>query len=189
MKKILLANVFLLFLVGSGIAAASNKEDAAKGFSWLMLLLGRGASDSVTLVTPYVNESDMKDLRSGFSSDKDSSPWGYVHDGIDIYPQGNLEAFQAVCSGRVHWMYTGDEQVTVMLACNSTYTAEYNFETQAPDTGDDQLANIAFAVGQDVSQGDLIGYHYAPNEKAHVHFTLRRNWLPSCPAAYFTEAA
>lgn len=190
-KLALLSMVMLfLFLIGSGLSAASTMEGTAKGLSWLMLLLNRAAADNtVTLVTPYVNESDMKYIRGGFSSDKNSSPWGYVHDGFDIYPQGNLKPFQAVCSGRVHWMYTGSEQVIVMLACNSTYTVEYNFETQSPDTGDEQLANINVVEGQAVVQGDIIGYLYAQNESAHVHFTLYQNWIPSCPEVYFSQEA
>jgi hypothetical protein len=147
-------------------------------------VLGPTAPPS-NLITPYVNESDMTDIRDGFSSDKSSSPWDFVHDGFDIYPQGDLKPFQAVCSGRVHWIYTGSEQVIVMLACNSTFTAEYNFETQSPQTGQTQLDNIIVVENQEVSQGDIIGYLYAPNENAHVHFTLHKNWIPSCPEPYF----
>lgn len=146
-------------------------------------------TDIANLITPYVNESDMLEIRDGFSTDKSSAPWGFVHDGYDIYPDGDLKPFQAVCDGRVHWMYTGSEQVIVMLACNSTYTAEYNFETQLPQTGQDQLDNIAVAVGQPVSQGDIIGHLYTPNADAHVHFSLYKNWIPTCPEPYLSQDA
>ena len=182
--------MFFSFLVEFDISAASITVSKSKGLSWLMLLLNKTTPiDTVTLVTPYVNESDMTDIRDGFSSDKNSPPWGFVHDGFDLQPQGNLKPFQAVCSGRVNWMYTGSEQVIVWLACNSTYTAEINFETQSPDTGQIQLDNIMVTEGQDVSQGDIIGYLYAPNEKAHVHFSLYKNWIPSCPEVYFGQEA
>ena len=143
------------------------------------------------LITPYVNQLDMNEISNGFNSDADDEtvPWDIVHDGFDIYPQVDLSPFQAVCSGRVHWMYTGSEQVTVMLACNSTYTAEYNFETQEPQTGQIQLADIAVVEGQVVSKGDIIGNHYAPNPNAHVHFAFYRNWIPSCPEPYLSPAA
>lgn len=191
-KRLALLSIvmFFLFLIGSGISAASTKEGTAKGLSWLMLLLNRAtANNTVTLVTPYVHDSDMKYIRSGFSSDKNSSPWGYVHDGFDMYPKEDLKPFQAVCSGRAQLVHTFDEQVTVMLACNSTYTVEYDFETQSPDTGDEQLANITVVEGQAVLQGDIIGYLYAQNESAHVHVTLYKNWIPSCPEVYFSQEA
>lgn len=150
-----------------------------------------GAAPPLTLTTPYKNEADIQHITNGFSSNEKLSPsqWGYIHDGFDIYPVEDLKAFQAVCSGRVHWMYTGSEQVIVMLACDSTYTAEYNFETQSPQTGHIQLDNIMVAVGQDVSQGDIIGYLYADNVEAHVHFSLHKDWIPSCPEPYFTPQA
>lgn len=194
MKQISLVFISIALLLGlffgSNISAASSEENKPKGLSWLMLLLNKVSPiDTVNLATPYVNESDMKEMRQGFSSDKYSSPWGFVHDGFDITPQGNLKAFQAVCSGRVQKIFTGSEQVVVFIACNSTFSVEINFETQSPNTGQIQLANIIVTEGQVVSQGDIIGYHYAPNEKAHVHFSLFKNWITNCPEVYFSQEA
>jgi hypothetical protein len=141
------------------------------------------------LITPYVDESDMSDIRDGFSTIEDNDQWDFIHDGMDIYPDGDLKPFQAVCDGRVRWMYIGDEQVIVMLACNSTYTAEYNFESQAPNTGQIQLANIMVSEGQVVAQGDIIGRLYVGDPAAHVHFSLYKNWVPICFEPYFSPAA
>ncbi len=146
------------------------------------------------LITPYVNESDMASINALFNSRSDSgSPWqmdgiAWIHDGLDIYPQGDLKPFRAVCSGRVHLVIMTDEQdVTVMLVCNSTYTVLYTFEPQAPQTGQTQLENMAVVEGQAVSQGDIIGYLYtaANEDAAHVDFSLFKNWIPSCPEPYF----
>ena len=143
------------------------------------------------LITPYVNEFDILNIRDGVSTiyAPEDVPWDIVHDGIDIYPKKDLAPFQAVCSGRVHWMYTGSEQVTVMLACDSTYTAEYNFETQLPGTGQIQLGLIDVEVGQVVLQGEPFGKLYAAGEEAHVHFSFHKNWVPICPEPYFSPAA
>lgn len=143
------------------------------------------------LIAPYVSESDMREIGNIFTSDLDSSPSNYVHDGLDIYPEGDLKAFQAACSGRVQRIYTFDEQVIVFIACNPTYTTEYNFESQAPQTGQIQLDNIMVVEGQTVSQGDIVGYLYAAAnpDNAHVHFTVYKNWIPSCPEPYFDQAA
>ena len=143
-------------------------------------------------ITPYKRESDIADIRDGYSTifDPKIVPWGFVHDGVDIYPKENLTPFQAVCSGRVHWIYTGSEQVIVMLACDSTYTAEYNFETQSPDTGQTQLDHIDVVEGQIVYQGDPIGSLFSDaSVDAHVHFSLHKNWIPTCPEPYFSSAA
>ncbi|MDH3688362.1 MAG: M23 family metallopeptidase [Gammaproteobacteria bacterium] len=148
-------------------------------------------SDVANLITPYVNESDMSHIFDVFSSDISSPPRFFVHDGIDIYPQGDLKSFQAACSGRVQKIYTFDDQVTIFIACNSTYTIDYNFESQAPQTGQTQLANIMVVEDQIVSQGEIIGYLYAAANPtaAHVHFTFYKNWIPSCPEPYFDQAA
>lgn len=145
------------------------------------------STDISNLITPYVNASDMTDIRQGVNS-IETDMWS-IHDGLDIYPNGDLKPFHAVCDGRVHWIYVGDEQVIVTLACNSVFSAGYNFETQEPNTGHIQLANIQVTEGQQVSQGELIGHLYAPNVKAHVHFTLEKNWVFSCPTPYFSLEA
>ncbi len=54
----------------------------------------------ISMITPYVNQSDMASVNEAFSSD-DSTPWGFAHDGVDFFPIGNLKPFQAVCSGVV----------------------------------------------------------------------------------------
>ena len=149
--------------------------------------------EPLQLITPYVSETDMDYIGSRFSTIKtgppSDPPYHRVHDGLDIYPDGNLKPFQAVCSGRIIWMYTGDDLVIVMLACNSKYAVEYNFETQVPGTGQDQLDNINVVKGQTVSKGDIIGSLYAINDSAHVHFTLHENWIPICPEPHFTIEA
>jgi hypothetical protein len=132
----------------------------------------------------------MRKINGVFSTVTTSSPHNMVHDGLDIYPHGDLKPFQAACSGRIEWMYTFDDQVTIMMACDSTYSLQYNFESQAPGTGQTQLDNITVTEGQTVTQGDIIGYLYAANpERAHVHFTLLKNWVPRCPEPYFSSEA
>ncbi len=146
---------------------------------------------ALQLVSPYVNEADMVYISSGFNSDKFLGPWGYVHDGFDIHPNRNvdLKPFQAVCSGRVLQIISGSEDVHVLMACNSTYTVEYTFETQSPQAGQIQLGNIMVIEGQEVYQGDIIGYLHAPVDYAHVHFAFFKNWITSCPESYFDPGA
>lgn len=182
---------------GSSFSGWSGGECSGTGTCMLTMngdtsvtaIYSLNGTDIDNLPTPYVNEADMREIRSGLSSDKASSPWNYVHDGFDIYPDGDLKSFQAVCSGRVLRIFTFSDQVSVFVSCNATFIAEYGFESQAPQTGQTQLDNIIVVEGQAVAQGDIIGSLYSPNENAHVHFSLYKNWSPSCPEPYFSLAA
>ena len=74
------------------------------------------------LVTPYVNEPDMREINDFFNAQYSEAPWGRIHDGLDIDPEGNLKPFQAACAGRVKKLYTFDDQVMLLIDCDSTYT-------------------------------------------------------------------
>jgi hypothetical protein len=143
------------------------------------------------LVTPYVNETDMREINDFFNAQYSDAPWGRIHDGLDIDPDGHLRPFQAACAGRVKKLYTFDDQVMLLIDCDSTYTIGYNFETQAPNTGQAQYDNVLVTEGQLVAQGEVIGHLYSAEnpEDAHVHFTLYKDAVPICPAPYFTQAA
>ena len=147
-------------------------------------------SPPLSLVTPYVNEFDMRDINDFFNAQYDTLAWGRIHDGLDIDPDGNLKPFQSACSGRVRKIYPFDEQVTLIIDCDATYSIEYNFEAQAPNTGQIQLDHILVTEGQLVAQGEVIGYLYSAEspDRAHVHFTLYENAVPICPAPFFSQA-
>jgi len=168
------------------------------------------------LVTPYVNESDMASINEAFSSDGSMSPWGFVHDGIDLFPRGSLKPFRAACAGVVDSVQlqrnevTSNWQVNVLIECNpyvpntegyfSPLATVYAFEPRSTvqTDGQAQLDNIIVATGQAVSQGGVIGYLYAVGEGAHVHFgtipfggMLARGVpnIPSCPEPHFAAEA
>jgi len=145
----------------------------------------------LSLVTPYVNESDMREINDYFNAQYDTLPWGRIHDGLDTDPNDNLRPFQSACAGRVKKIYVFDNQVTLLIDCDTTYSVDYNFETQAPNTGQIQLDHILVTEGQLVAQGEVIGYLYSAEnpDRAHVHFTLYENAVPICPAPFFTQAA
>jgi len=142
------------------------------------------------LPTPYVNHADMLEIRDAFSSDHSLPPMNRIHDGLDFSPMINYAPFQALCEGRIIKIYTFDEQVMVFLACNNNkFVFEYNFETQQPGTGQIQLGLINFVEGDGVSKYDVIGSLCAPNDKAHVHFTMYYNFIPQCAESYFEPSA
>ena len=188
-RLILIILLFFILSVQSGSAEEIDVLDFLPA-----ILAGRASCDidpaREILIPPYSNESDMQEIRGSFSTVVSGSPQNMVHDGLDIYPVEDLKPFQAACSGRIERIYTFDDQVTVMLACDSTYLLQYNFESQSPGTGQTQLENMTVEEGQTVSQGDIIGYLYVANaERAHVHFTFLKNWVPRCPEPYFSQEA
>jgi hypothetical protein len=146
---------------------------------------------ALSLVTPYASESDMQEINDFFNAQYSDESWGRIHDGLDADPNGNLKAYQSACAGRVKKIYTFDDQVMVLIDCDSIYTIGYNFESQAPNTGQIQYNNILVEEGQLVAQGEIIGYLYSAEnpKRAHVHFTLFKNAIPICPEPYFTQAA
>lgn len=170
----------------SGTATCTLSMDAD---TTVTAIFNLSTIDQLSLTTPYVNESDMREINDIFNAEYSTLPWGRVHDGLDIDPDGDLKPFQAACSGRVNKIFVFNAQVTMFIVCNSIYTIGYHFETQAPDTGQTQLDNITVVEGQTVLQGDIIGSLYAAENllKAHVHFTLYKNSVPICPEPYFSQ--
>lgn len=171
---------------GTGSCRVKLQADSAVSAHFMRI-----ETPPLSLVTPYVDEHEMRDINDYFNAQYDSLPWGRIHDGLDIDPRQNLGAYQSVCAGRVRKIYVFDNQVTLIIDCDSTYSVDYNFETQAPATGQRQLRYILVTEGQRVAQGQELGYLYsaANPERAHVHFTLYENAVPVCPAPFFTPAA
>ena len=172
------------------------------------------------LVTPYLYETDMAKITAGYSAAYSLSPWGYPHEGLDIYPQGDLRRLQAACSGKIDALelqqdsMTGNWQVEVAIACDEyvmdpefggyfiPLTNKYYLRTMSsdPSVGQAQLTNIMVALGQTVTQGDIVGYLKAVNQDAHLHYELLQfgqsefhvlgvTGIPLCPQAQFSQSA
>jgi hypothetical protein len=154
-----------------------------------------GDGEEISLITPYVNETDMS--WAGPFSSSDNCPWGFEHRGFDFFTTGDLKPFQAACSGVVDMVdLLGNPgsywQVNVNIRFNSIYSVHYAFEPVATNQSDGQiqLDNILVSVGQTVSQGDIIGYLYIVDAQyAHVDWALYKNGVAICPEPYFTPEA
>jgi hypothetical protein len=156
-------------------------------------------ASTISMITPYVNSTDMEPTDRVFSSSA-SCPMGVEHTGIDFMPNRNFVPFQAVCSGSVDYIElcqlptTSHWLVHVQLKYNDAYSVLYAFEPMSADRsdGETQLDNIVVSEGQNVSQGDIIGYLYDPvglGHGAHVDFGLLKDWIRICPEPYFTSEA
>ena len=169
---------------------------AAVGVGSYLLLKGKGGGPPPSMITPYKNASDIASINEAFSASA-NAPWGFAHNGIDFFPTGDIKPFQAVFSGVVTkvklWQNdkTSNWQVNVTLEFNSSFSAEYFFESfsQNMADGQTQLSNILVSVGQSVSQGDIIGKLYTAGSGSHVHFGLMKDGDAINPEPYFTQDA
>jgi len=177
----------------------TRKDGAALAALALAVLVAvfSGAANAITLVTPYVNESDMATINEAFSVDA-CNPWGFEHRGVDFFPTGTDKPFQAACGGTVDSIElfqnpgNGFWQVNVSITCGTTEGVGYAFEpfSDQESDGNIQLSQIIVTEGQSVSQGDLIGTLLVVDSGgAHVDFAYYSQGEPVCPAQVFTPEA
>lgn len=105
--------------------------------------------------------------------------------------------FQAVCEGVVRKVEkkfndgNGFWQVNLVIKYNTDFKVQYVFEpfSSLESDGDFQMDNILVSKGDEVNQGQLIGYLLYRRPGAHVDFSLNRNGDEICPESFFTAAA
>ncbi len=157
-----------------------------------------GTADTTrpVLTTPYQNHSEMDVINEAYSETA-ACPWGFVHKGIDFFPNVDLATYQAACAGTIerlekfHNSAGGTWQVNLSLRINSMYRLGYAFEpfSATEAHADTQMANMAVSLGQAVSQGQALGRLLVRGGGAHVHFGLYRSDVDACPEGYFTIEA
>lgn len=151
-------------------------------------------TSGLSMLTPYVNESDMASVNEAFATGA-NAPWGFPHDGVDFTPKGDGKAFQAVAPGVVQMVELRQNgpywQVNVWVQCDSATSYDYAFEpfTSQQQDGQTQLSNVFVSIGQPVSPGDLIGRLHLVNSGSHTHFAVRTNFQAVCPEPYFSDPA
>jgi hypothetical protein len=162
-------------------------------------------TNHLSMTTPYVNESEMRWLRQGYSSTT-NCPWGFEHDGVDFQPWSNRAAFRAVCDGTISelclrrdpdWGEGGMWGVYLILRVDDTWDITYNFEPKTTNMADGitQFTNMTVGLLQPVSQGDVLGYLYQGDGSAHVHVSVVKNGYANhggdivCPKPFFRPDA
>jgi len=156
-------------------------------------------TNPISMVTPYVSQSDMRWIRQGYSATT-NAPWNFAHDGVDPQPTNDRAPFRAVCAGTIADVALRQEpdqgegrmwDVQVVLLYDPTWSASYSFEPKTTNAADGwtQLTNIVVSLWQSVTQGQTIGYLHQADQSAHVHLSLRRNAECVCPDPFFTHAA
>lgn len=121
---------------------------------------------------------------------------GFVHNGIDFSINDTatiIASCNMTCNNKnLFYNSLGDHwQVGTSFTINEDYELLIAFESFAENEtfGNIQLDAILVEIGQEVTQGELIGnllYHRAG---AHIHFMLSKNNEPVCPYLYFSAEA
>ncbi len=161
-----------------------------------LLLLGK---ESLSLILPYANASDISVIRQGFSTTADC-PWGMAHDGIDITTQKNGVPIRAAARGVVEkidllFFEPYGWQVNVDIKHKDGFRTGYAFEilSRENSNGEAMYNNITqvhgMYEGKTVEQGAVIGDLMVVNSEALIHFGFFTNYTPICPDPYFTNNA
>ncbi|MDH4214700.1 MAG: peptidoglycan DD-metalloendopeptidase family protein [Candidatus Thorarchaeota archaeon] len=144
----------------------------------------------------YDNRSSQYGFFEGYS-ETNSSPWGFIHNGIDYFFNNNTDV-TAGAPGYVEdisWRVNPDTtlnmyNIFVMIRFNASIVLHYAFEPFTHVEGDQnrQLTMLEIQVGDWVMKGDLIGRFLFVEDGAHIHFGVRagNEWLD--PEPFFGAA-
>jgi hypothetical protein len=192
MKTFLTVAVTAGFLNFGGFAC--DKSDTGPGENDQT---GEERSDEdFSMITPYFNESDMLPVNEAFSTTA-VCPWGFVHNGVDFFGDGDGKPFRAAEAGTVDridfFKNEGNEhwQVNLDLEYNGRFRLGYAFEPMSSDSaaGAIQRSWIRVSLGQELAQGDTLGILHYGAGGAHVHFGFFDGNETVCPDSFFTPEA
>jgi hypothetical protein len=159
------------------------------------------------LPTPFQNQTDYWALQP-FVVQANQLEMQF-HNGFDYFTDRNKVAVQAVSTGRVMFVEIferardGASQINLAWQSPSGEVVLYTLEPSAGPADDTKIAeqkilaqkmmeSMTIQAGDDVRQGEFIGYLYGQDEWAHVHMTVKASnngpeeWL--CPADFITKA-
>ena len=160
------------------------------------------------LPTPFHNQTDYWALQP-FVVQANQLEMQF-HNGFDYFTDRNKVAVQAVSTGRVMFVEIferardGAYQINLAWQSPSGEVVMYTLEPSAGPADDTKIAeqkilaqkmmeSMTIQAGDDVHQGEFIGYLYGQDEWAHVHMTVKASnkrpeeWL--CPADFMTKPA
>mgnify|MGYP003968375809 FL=1 len=157
--------------------------------------------------TPFQNQTDYWALQP-FVVQANQLEMQF-HNGFDYFTDRNKVAVHAVSTGRVLFVEIferardGASQINLAWQSPSGEVVLYTLEPSAGQADDTKIAeqkilaqkmmeSMTIQAGDDVRQGEFIGYLYGQDEWAHVHMTVKASgngpeeWL--CPADFITKA-
>ncbi|NCG40997.1 MAG: hypothetical protein GWP30_08400 [Actinobacteria bacterium] len=189
----------------SAIAAPTDTSTAGQQHTDIS---SSSQTDELSLLpTPFQNQTDYWALQP-FVVQANQLEMQF-HNGFDYFTDRNKVAVHAVSTGRVLFVEIferardGASQINLAWQSPSGEVVLYTLEPSAGPADDTKIAeqkilaqkmmeSMTIQAGDDVRQGEFIGYLYGQDEWAHVHMTVKasRNgpeeWL--CPADFITKA-
>ncbi len=152
--------------------------------------------EDIVMITPFVSAADISSINEAYSTHS-NCPWGFEHRGIDFMISSDHIPFQAVGNGVItdvdKFFNSGNGfwQVNINIKYNDQFSVGYAFEPFSSSEVDAniQLNYIQVGEGDQVMQGDIIGYLHYVNPGAHTHFDLSKYGERICPESYFTSNA
>lgn len=152
-------------------------------------------SDELSVITPYVNESDISSVNEAYSR-SDDAPWGFEHRGIDFFITSGIAPVQAVTDGEIVNLAIIKEDNQMGWHAGfcieyGVYAPCYNLETFSQDDaiGEQLTANVFISNGQVVKQGDVLANLVYGGSGAHIDFGIGYDGDRICPEQYFTKEA
>lgn len=145
-----------------------------------------------TVITPSVDNANFYSTEAYGGPD---APWGFYHNGIDFLESVDHQAIQAAADGKIERLEErfneGSNWQVELTIKHGKYDLQYAFEIFSGNKADidAQMADINVKLGQNVKQGQLLGYLHRIKEGAHVHFGIAKKNQVVCPAPYFTPQA
>ena len=177
----------------STVAAGQSQKDESPESPQLLNLL----------TTPFVEADEYWGVQP--FAIKSNQLGVQFHNGIDYFTSEEKVAIQAVSSGRVMFVDVyerkpdGAFQINLAWQTPTGEVLSYSLEPSAGPADQAKIANqkllaqkmmdsMTIRVGDQIVEGQLLGYLYGQDEWAHVHMSLKASargpekWL--CPADY-----
>ena len=193
---------------GSGAQGINDVEVTSTTSQGLTDISSSSRSEPLSLLpTPFQNQTDYWALQP-FVVQANQLEMQF-HNGFDYFTDRNKVAVQAVSTGRVMFVEIferardGASQINLAWQSPSGEVVLYTLEPSAGPADDTKIAeqkilaqkmmeSMTIQAGDDVRQGEFIGYLHGQDEWAHVHMTVKASnngpeeWL--CPADFITKA-
>jgi len=193
---------------GSGAQGINDVEVTSTKSQRLTDISSSSRSEPLSLLpTPFQNQTDYWALQPFVVQGNQLEM--QFHNGFDYFTDRNKVAVQAVSTGRVMFVEIferardGASQINLAWQSPSGEVVLYTLEPSAGPADDTKIAeqkilaqkmmeSMTIQAGDDVRQGEFIGYLHGQDEWAHVHMTVKASnngpeeWL--CPADFITKA-
>jgi len=151
----------------------------------------------LSMIAPYINESDVSSVNEAYSMDANNPYWGFVHPGVDFMITKPFIPVQAAVSGTIV-NFAIEKSTGIMgwhagfcIEFNPTYSICYNLESfgNTDEVGQRVTDAVFFKNGDYVEQGQYIANLIYGGSGSHIDFGIGTAGTRICPEPFFTDEA